>query len=161
MKLAQTIYVGGLTFDYAHMIPGHPKCGPLHGHTSTVRVDVTGAIDEHDMVLDFAVLKRTLLDVLDGLDHRFLLCSRYVRADGPVARVFYERDNGTHDLTLPADELVVLEAEPTIESIAGLLLERACEAFEASGQRFTAVRVECTEGHSKGAVASGRAGAEA
>ncbi len=154
MTAAETIYMSGLTFDYAHMIPGHPKCGRLHGHTSTVRVDVTGAIGEYDMVLDFAVLKRTLLEVLDGLDHRILLSSRYVSCDGDVALVAYERVNGAHRLTLPADEVVVVDSEPTIESIAGLILDRACRAFGACGQRFAAIRVECTEGHSKGAVAS-------
>ena len=33
------------TIDCAHMLPGHPKCGQLHGHTYTVEVVVEGKVD--------------------------------------------------------------------------------------------------------------------
>ena len=42
--------------DCAHLLPGHPKCGRLHGHTYRVEVVVDGPASE-GMVLDFADLK--------------------------------------------------------------------------------------------------------
>lgn len=55
-------------FDSMHLLPGHPKCGVPHGHTYRVEVEVTGeAVD--GMVIDFALLKQALNEILDGLDH--------------------------------------------------------------------------------------------
>ena len=41
------------TIDCAHMLPGHPKCGQLHGHTYT-----------------FADLRAQIRSVLGRYDHR-------------------------------------------------------------------------------------------
>ena len=57
------------TIDCAHMLPGHPKCGQLHGHTYTVEVVVEGAMSE-GMVLDFADLRAQIRSVLGRYDHR-------------------------------------------------------------------------------------------
>lgn len=63
------------TFDAAHFIPGHPKCGRLHGHTYQVEVELGGhlPVTEHPIYLvDFAAVKA----VVDELDHRLLLPKR-------------------------------------------------------------------------------------
>jgi 6-pyruvoyltetrahydropterin/6-carboxytetrahydropterin synthase len=57
------------TIDCAHMLPGHPKCGQLHGHTYTVEVVVEGETDA-GMVLDFADLRGQIRAVLGPYDHR-------------------------------------------------------------------------------------------
>lgn len=57
------------TIDCAHMLPGHPKCGQLHGHTYTVEVVVDGEANG-GMVLDFADLRAQIRSVLDRYDHR-------------------------------------------------------------------------------------------
>ena len=57
------------TIDCAHMLPGHPKCGQLHGHTYTVEVVVDGEMSG-GMVLDFADLKAQIRTVLGVYDHR-------------------------------------------------------------------------------------------
>lgn len=64
MKLGITEYV-----DCAHHLPGHPKCGQLHGHTYQVDVAVEGD-HQGGMLLDFADLKKTVRDVLAEYDHR-------------------------------------------------------------------------------------------
>ncbi len=55
--------------DCAHLLPGHPKCGRLHGHTYRVEVVVSGEMKD-GMVLDFAELKRQVRSVLSRYDHR-------------------------------------------------------------------------------------------
>jgi 6-pyruvoyltetrahydropterin/6-carboxytetrahydropterin synthase len=57
------------TIDCAHILPGHPKCGQLHGHTYTVEVEVEGDTSG-GMVLDFADLRGQIRSVLGRYDHR-------------------------------------------------------------------------------------------
>jgi len=58
-------------FDSSHVLPGHPKCGVLHGHTYRVEVVVEGD-EAEDMVLDFDELRRHVRRVIDELDHAHL-----------------------------------------------------------------------------------------
>jgi 6-pyruvoyltetrahydropterin/6-carboxytetrahydropterin synthase len=64
MRLGITEYI-----DCAHFLPGHPKCGRVHGHT--YRVDVTIEGDHNQgMVVDFNDLKQSTREVLARYDHR-------------------------------------------------------------------------------------------
>jgi 6-pyruvoyltetrahydropterin/6-carboxytetrahydropterin synthase len=64
MRLGITDYI-----DCAHLLPGHGKCGRLHGHTYRVEVVVEGEARD-GMVLDFAQLKAQVRSVLGRYDHR-------------------------------------------------------------------------------------------
>jgi 6-pyruvoyltetrahydropterin/6-carboxytetrahydropterin synthase len=64
MRLGVTDHI-----DCAHLLPGHPKCGQLHGHTYRVEVVVEGEL-ANGMVLDFAELKARLRGILGRYDHR-------------------------------------------------------------------------------------------
>lgn len=64
------------TFEAAHRLPhvaqGH-KCGRLHGHSFTVRLEVTGEVDAHTgWVIDFAELKAAFKPTWERLDHHYL-----------------------------------------------------------------------------------------
>ncbi len=64
MRVGITEYI-----DCAHHLPGHPKCGSLHGHTYQVDVSVEG---DHrgGMIIDFADLKKAVREVLREFDHK-------------------------------------------------------------------------------------------
>jgi 6-pyruvoyltetrahydropterin/6-carboxytetrahydropterin synthase len=64
MRLGVTDHI-----DCAHLLPGHPKCGQLHGHTYRIEVVVEGEMRD-GMVLDFAELKTRIRSVLERYDHR-------------------------------------------------------------------------------------------
>jgi 6-pyruvoyltetrahydropterin/6-carboxytetrahydropterin synthase len=64
MRLGITEYI-----DCAHFLPGHAKCGHLHGHTYKVEVVVEGE-NTRGMVIDFAELKAEARQVLSQYDHR-------------------------------------------------------------------------------------------
>ena len=64
MKIGVTEYM-----DCAHFLPGHSKCGTLHGHTYKVEVTIEGQ-PKRGMVVDFADLKQSLREVLGCYDHR-------------------------------------------------------------------------------------------
>ena len=63
-----------MTFDSAHYLPQYEgPCKQLHGHTYKVAVGVRGRVDPlTGMVLDMAVLKNKLRNVVTPLDHRCL-----------------------------------------------------------------------------------------
>jgi 6-pyruvoyltetrahydropterin/6-carboxytetrahydropterin synthase len=64
MKLGVTEYI-----DCAHFLPGHPKCGSLHGHTYKVEITIEGET-RNGMVVDFADLKQSVRETLGQYDHR-------------------------------------------------------------------------------------------
>ena len=57
--------------DSAHFLPGHTKCGSLHGHTYKVEVVIEGE-NKSGMIMDFADLKETVRDTLLQFDHKLL-----------------------------------------------------------------------------------------
>ncbi|MFQ5772050.1 MAG: 6-pyruvoyl tetrahydropterin synthase family protein [bacterium] len=66
MKLGTTHYL-----DCAHFLPGHPRCGQLHGHTYKVEVIIEGE-NKDGMVLDFADMKKAVNAILQVYDHKSL-----------------------------------------------------------------------------------------
>jgi 6-pyruvoyltetrahydropterin/6-carboxytetrahydropterin synthase len=64
MRLGISEYI-----DCAHFLPGHPKCGQLHGHTYRVDVTIEGE-PAGGMLLDFNELKGRTREVLQKYDHR-------------------------------------------------------------------------------------------
>lgn len=64
MKLGVIEYI-----DCAHFLPGHPKCGSLHGHTYKVEITIQGELRD-GMVMDFADLKQAVRAVLAEYDHK-------------------------------------------------------------------------------------------
>ncbi|HSW38862.1 MAG TPA: 6-carboxytetrahydropterin synthase [Acidobacteriota bacterium] len=66
MKLGIIDYI-----DCAHYLPGHDKCGTLHGHTYKIEVVIEGE-NNSGMIIDFAELKKTIKEALSFFDHKTL-----------------------------------------------------------------------------------------
>jgi 6-pyruvoyltetrahydropterin/6-carboxytetrahydropterin synthase len=64
VRLGITEYI-----DCAHHLPGHERCGRLHGHTYQVDVSIEGE-PKDGMVLDFTDMKKSVRAVLAKYDHR-------------------------------------------------------------------------------------------
>jgi len=62
------------SFAAAHRLEDyHGKCEELHGHNFKVEVLVQGdAVGEGGMLLDFAILKGRLKEILEELDHKYI-----------------------------------------------------------------------------------------
>lgn len=67
MKLGITDHI-----DCAHYLPGHSRCGQLHGHTYKVEMVIDGEKGPDGMVVDFDRLRSHLQSVLSEYDHRSL-----------------------------------------------------------------------------------------
>lgn len=76
----QTIEYGMFTlcvkdsFAAAHRLVGYKgKCEELHGHNFTVEVCIAGEqLQDDGMLIDFAIIKGHLHEILDGLDHKYI-----------------------------------------------------------------------------------------
>ena len=64
---------GNLRFDSAHFITYGGKCEHLHGHNYGISVEVEGPLTADSFVVDFVFLKKTIREISEPLDHRFLL----------------------------------------------------------------------------------------
>ena len=76
-------------FSAAHFLSHyHGKCEKLHGHNYRVRLWAQGdKLDEGGMLVDFAILKKVLNDVLSSLDHSNLNDMDFFQNDPSAERV--------------------------------------------------------------------------
>ncbi len=74
MKILINGIQSNLRFSSAHIIPGHPSCGHIHGHSYFVDVEIDGdRAGEFDFVVDFKDVKAYTKAICDTLDHRLLI----------------------------------------------------------------------------------------
>jgi 6-pyruvoyltetrahydropterin/6-carboxytetrahydropterin synthase len=62
-----------IRFSCAHIIYEYEKCGRIHGHTYAVHAKITGETDTKGIIIDFSILKQTLREIANELDHRLLI----------------------------------------------------------------------------------------
>ncbi|MCM8761731.1 MAG: 6-carboxytetrahydropterin synthase QueD [Candidatus Omnitrophica bacterium] len=75
------------TFSSAHHLRNYRgKCERVHGHNWKVEVYVIGDnLDEDGLLIDFAILKDKLKDILGALDHRDLNTIHFFRKRNPTS----------------------------------------------------------------------------
>lgn len=112
-----------LSFDYSHILPPSEKCSVLHGHTSSVALEVFGRPVE-GMIVDFGEVKKTVKKCIAKLDHKLFIARRYVKEDtGSSLRIGFKGANGEFNLAVPKSSVFVLEGEATVENLAEVLVK--------------------------------------
>lgn len=136
------------TFDYAHILPLVEKCSILHGHTSSVMVELAG--QTHDgLLIDFGEAKRIIRGVIAVFDHKFFINRKYVtQEDDSHYRVGFDGPKGEFDLRVPKDTTYTLEGEATVENLSGEIIRRLADKLP---KNVEAVGVYIYEGYNKGA----------
>jgi 6-pyruvoyltetrahydropterin/6-carboxytetrahydropterin synthase len=130
-----------LRFAAAHMATFHGDCEPLHGHNYVVSVEAEGDLTDDSWVWDFGDLKRMTKDILDEMDHRFLL-----QRESRVLTIEEGADEwtitfGGRRYVFPASDVAVLPIDnSTAERIAEYIAGRLIEAFR-SRQAATIARL--------------------
>lgn len=137
-----------LAFDYAHILPLVEKCSVLHGHTSTVMVEIIGSM-KNNLVVDFGEAKRIIKDTLNIIDHKFFINKKYLqKEDDSHYYVEFQGPRGYFNLQLPKMTTYMMSGEATVENLSteiiGLLAPRMPPNVEALG-------VYIYEGVNKGA----------
>ncbi|HVL49174.1 MAG TPA: 6-pyruvoyl tetrahydropterin synthase family protein [Candidatus Thermoplasmatota archaeon] len=145
----------GIRFDAAHVIPHHPKCGRLHGHTYALHAVVAGDRGrDSGFIVDFGDVKKVLRGVADRLDHHVLVQTKSdevdVKRDGDLVRVAI----GSKTYAFPAADVALLPVEYTsAEDLAAYVLDEVVRgvAWPANVRR---IDVGVDEGYGKGVWAS-------
>lgn len=137
------------SFDYSHFLPESEKCSPLHGHTSSVRLELYGRIGQSGMILDFAAVKEALKSTLSAFDHKLVTCRKYaVEKQGEgLVEIHY----GKYWFTVPADRVFLIEGEGTSEELALVAAERLAHSLPSNVESF---KITFTEGFGKGSTVS-------
>jgi len=135
-------------FDYAHILPLVEKCSILHGHTSSVMVELVGEM-KNNLLVDFGEAKKIIKEVIAVIDHKFFINKRYlVKEDDLNYNIAFDGPKGKFDLQMPKNTTYLLEGEATVENLSTeiikLLVPKMPESVEAVG-------VYIYEGYNKGA----------
>ncbi|MGI0035572.1 MAG: 6-carboxytetrahydropterin synthase [Nitrososphaera sp.] len=137
-----------LSFDYAHILPLVEKCSMLHGHTSTVMVEIIGGM-ENNLVIDFAEAKRIIRDALSSIDHKFFISKRYLQSEDELHYyVAFEGPKGYFNLQVPKSTTYMLSGEATVESLSSEIIRLLAPRMPSN---VHALGVYIYEGVNKGA----------
>ena len=121
----------------------------LHGHNYRVYVSLESGLCDHGLVIDFKMIKPLVKQLVDELDEHWL-----VPGEHPVLRA-RELEGGVTEVTYlerrytaPSEDVIVLPVNNTsVENLAGWLLDRLRERFEAAfpGVQLAGMRVAVEE----------------
>jgi 6-pyruvoyltetrahydropterin/6-carboxytetrahydropterin synthase len=137
-----------LAFDYAHILPLVEKCSILHGHTSTVMVEIIGKMT-NNLVIDFSEAKKLVKDALSNLDHKFFINEKYLqREDSLHYFVSFEGPRGLFNLQLPKSTTFLLTGEATVENLSSIIINILASKMPPN---IEALGVYIYEGVNKGA----------
>jgi len=135
-------------FDYAHVLPLVEKCSILHGHTSSIMVELAGQMKDN-LLVDFGEAKRIIKDAVGAFDHKFFINEKYVRAEDDIHyRISFDGPNGTFNLQVPKHTAYLLRGEATVENLATELIRILSPRLP---ENVEAVGVYIYEGYNKGA----------
>jgi 6-pyruvoyltetrahydropterin/6-carboxytetrahydropterin synthase len=113
----------GIKFSACHFIPGHDKCGRLHGHAYILRLVLHGEKGERAMVMDFVPLKRALRGIAEELDHHILLPGNCPYMEMQLGEEVVVKVKGKR-YVFPAEDVIILDAEESsAEEIARVIME--------------------------------------
>jgi 6-pyruvoyltetrahydropterin/6-carboxytetrahydropterin synthase len=137
-----------LAFDYAHILPLVEKCSMLHGHTSTVMVEIIGSM-KNNLVIDFGEARRIIKETLNTIDHKFFINMKYLqREDDSHYYVAFEGPKGYFSLQLPKMTTYILSGEATVENLSSEIIRLLAPKMPPNVQ---ALGVYIYEGVNKGA----------
>ncbi len=145
----QTIFLDdpSFNFDYAHILPRSEKCSVMHGHTSSVLLEVVGRpID--GMVVDFGVAKELVRSAIRSLDHKMFINERYVmKVDSKSVTLKFRTVHGDFVIKAPKLTTVLMPGEATVENLAREVITRIAPGMPAN---VNAVGAYVYEGLNKG-----------
>jgi 6-pyruvoyltetrahydropterin/6-carboxytetrahydropterin synthase len=137
-----------LAFDYAHILPLVEKCSILHGHTSSIMVEIIGNMKDN-LVIDFGEAKRLIKEALAILDHKFFINRKYLKKEDDVYyHIAFEGPKGYFGLQLPKMTTFLLPGEATVENLSSEIIKLLAPKMPSNVE---ALGVYVYEGLNKGA----------
>lgn len=137
-----------LAFDYAHILPLVEKCSIIHGHTSTIMVEIIGEM-KNNLVIDFSAAKKIIKEALYQIDHKFFINKRYLKKeDNDHFYIEFDGPRGYFDLKVPKYTTYLLDGEATVENLSTEIIKMIADKMPENVQ---AIGVYIYEGVNKGA----------
>src|SRR5919199_4422116 len=137
-----------LAFDYAHILPLVEKCSILHGHTSTVMVEIIGEM-KNNLIIDFGEAKKIIKETLSILDHKFFINTKYMqKEDNLHYHISFEGPQGFFSLQLPKATTFLLPVEATVENLSTEIIKLLAPKMPPTVE---ALGIYIYEGANKGA----------
>lgn len=135
------------SFDYAHILPLVEKCSILHGHTSSVMVELVGQMKDN-LLVDFGIAKKIIKEVVTVFDHKFFINRKYLKKeDDSHYQIQFEGPKGMFDIQVPKNTAYLLEGEATVENLSSEIIKLLAPKLP---QNVEAVGVYIYEGYNKG-----------
>lgn len=143
-----------IRFSSAHIIPEYEKCGRLHGHTYAVHAKITGEMDDKGIIMDFSLLKESLREIVNRLDHKIL-----IPKESKVLKI--EKEKNYVKLVLldkqyvfPVDDCIFLPLNSTsAENLASYILKELLGKLSLSNH-IKNIEIGVDEGYGQGARVS-------
>jgi 6-pyruvoyltetrahydropterin/6-carboxytetrahydropterin synthase len=137
-----------LAFDYAHILPLVDKCSILHGHTSTVMVEIIGRM-KNNLIVDFGEAKKIIKETLNTIDHKFFISKKYMQREDDVHYfISFQGSHGYFNLQLPKHTTFLLVGEATVETLSTEIIKLLAPRMPSNVE---ALGVYIYEGVNKGA----------
>jgi 6-pyruvoyltetrahydropterin/6-carboxytetrahydropterin synthase len=137
-----------LAFDYAHILPLVEKCSVLHGHTSTIMVEIIGSM-KNNLVVDFGDAKRLIKETINTIDHKFFINKKYLeREDDMHYYISFQGPRGYFNLQLPKMTTWLMPGEATVENLSTEIIRLLAPRMPPNVE---AIGVYIYEGVNKGA----------
>ncbi|MCE9653105.1 MAG: 6-carboxytetrahydropterin synthase [Nitrosarchaeum sp.] len=135
------------SFDYAHILPLVEKCSILHGHTSSVMVELVGQMKDN-LLVDFGIAKKIIKEVVAEFDHKFFINRKYLKKeDSSHYQIQFDGPKGMFDIQVPKNTAYLLEGEATVENLSSEIIKLLAPKLP---QNVEAVGVYIYEGYNKG-----------
>jgi len=135
-------------FDYAHILPLVEKCSILHGHTSSVLVELVGDM-KNNLLIDFGEAKKIVKEIISILDHKFFINRKYLKSeDSSHYRIAFDGPKGVFDMQVPKNTAYLLEGEATVENLSTEIIKLLVPKMP---KNIDAIGVYVYEGYNKGA----------
>lgn len=152
MRLEINGWSSKITFSATHVIPGHYKCGRLHGHDYAINATIEGSVGPDGVIIDFISVKEFLRKVASELDHKVLVPMKApgMVEDGESIRYSVKGK----EYMFPKEDCAFLDVKvASAEEIANFVLKRFLEKVRLP-DNVTRIEIGVDEGEGQGAWTS-------
>ena len=118
-----------IKFSSAHLLPGHKKCGVLHGHTYSISAKISGEVNDQGFLVDFILLKSHHREIAAKLDHRILIPEKNKFVTSSSKEIIINEDKKKY--VFPRVDCILLPiTSATAENLADYVLSELIKNME-------------------------------
>lgn len=140
-----------LRFSACHLIPDHPKCGRLHGHTYAVNVRAHG-MRTGEFIIDFELLKEMVAQICSRFDHHIMIAENDPRLHITKNNGSVVINIGEKTYQLPIEDIVFIPIDSTsAESLCVYVAGELARMIKTSDHHISRLEVRIDEGIGQGA----------